>query len=94
MDCPKLTCDNPLPLASGDCCPRCPNDPCSYAGGNVTSTALAATGLPCTYQGQLYESGQTFSDPSSQCSTCGCKVNQEISISMQYTDDTSIGSVG
>lgn len=75
MECPKLRCDKPLPLAPGDCCPRCPDDPCTYASSNSTTAIDTETGEPCSYRGQMYESGETFNDLSSPCTTCGCKVN-------------------
>ncbi|XP_055703456.1 protein kinase C-binding protein NELL1-like isoform X3 [Phlebotomus papatasi] len=71
LECPPLTCSNPLPLQPGDCCPRCEDDPCNFFG-NQTSGALSA-GKPCSYQGHVIASGQTFNDPSSQCTTCACK---------------------
>lgn len=74
LECPPLTCDKPLPLAPGDCCPRCEDDPCNILVGS-NSTGIYAAGKPCTYKGHEYESGQQFSDMSSQCTTCACKVN-------------------
>lgn len=74
LECPPLTCDKPLPLAPGDCCPRCEDDPCNILVGN-NNTDIHTNGKPCTYKGHQYESGQQFSDMSSQCTTCACKVN-------------------
>lgn len=73
LECPPLTCDKPLPLAPGDCCPRCEDDPCNILVGS-NSTGIYAAGKPCTYKGHEYESGQQFSDLSSHCTTCACKV--------------------
>lgn len=73
IECPPLTCDKPLPLAPGDCCPRCEDDPCNFLVG-INETGFYA-GKPCTYKGHQYESGQAFSDMSSQCTTCACKVD-------------------
>lgn len=74
LECPPLTCDKPLPLAPGDCCPRCEDDPCNILVGSNSSTGIYAAGKPCSYKGHEYESGQQFSDMSSQCTTCACKV--------------------
>ncbi|XP_055313801.1 protein kinase C-binding protein NELL1-like isoform X2 [Sitodiplosis mosellana] len=75
LECPPLTCDKPLPLAPGDCCARCEDDPCNILVGS-NSTGIYAAGKPCTYKGHEYESGQQFSDMSSQCTTCACKDGQ------------------
>lgn len=72
MECPPLTCDTPLPLALGDCCPRCADDPCNYVVGSNKTGPVG--GKPCMYNGHEYASGQTFSDMSSHCTTCACKV--------------------
>lgn len=72
LECPPLTCDNPLPLQPGDCCPRCDDDPCNFFGLPLKNTTQ---GQPCTYKGHAIASGQTFNDPTNQCTTCACKVN-------------------
>lgn len=72
LECPPLTCSNPLPLAPGDCCPRCEDDPCNYLINSNNTHGLAEK--PCTYKGDTYASGEKFSDTSSQCTTCACKV--------------------
>lgn len=70
MDCPPLTCSDPV-LAPGDCCPRCDNDPCSLdAEDNSTGV-----GQPCTYAGRLYDSGTQWADPDDRCTACNCKVS-------------------
>ncbi|GAB0096088.1 protein kinase C-binding protein NELL2-like isoform X1 [Sergentomyia squamirostris] len=74
LECPPLTCSNPLPLQPGDCCPRCEDDPCNFFGNQTSSTSAVSAGKPCSYQGHVIASGQTFNDPSSQCTTCACKV--------------------
>lgn len=83
MECPPLTCDNPLPLQPGDCCPRCDNDPCNFFGfppanssSPAASAAVSVVGHPCTYKGNSIASGHSFDDPSSRCTTCACKVIQ------------------
>lgn len=76
LECPTLNCDNPMPLAPGDCCPRCSDEPCGY-GGNSTEVTNGA-GEPCTYQGLAYASGRTFSDSSRACTTCTCKVSSSV----------------
>ncbi|KAG4077942.1 hypothetical protein HA402_013442 [Bradysia odoriphaga] len=83
LECPPLTCDNPLPLTSGDCCQRCEDDPCR---GPTNSTS----GKTCTYKGHTYASGQSFSDLSSQCTQCACK-DGRLCCNVDYncTDDES-----
>jgi protein kinase C-binding protein NELL len=68
LECPPLACDNPLPLAPGDCCPRCPDDLlCSSNSTKIGSKS-------CTYGRHTYPSGHTFRYPSRDCATCTCKV--------------------
>ncbi|XP_055381726.1 protein kinase C-binding protein NELL1-like isoform X2 [Condylostylus longicornis] len=69
LECPPLSCDNPLPLKQGDCCQRCPDDPCN----NLKQTSNITSNL-CTYKGHQFPSGHIFNDPSTQCTTCDCKV--------------------
>ncbi|XP_052873362.1 protein kinase C-binding protein NELL1-like [Anopheles cruzii] len=86
LECPPLTCDNPLPAGPEDCCPRCPDDGCG-GFGNVTgggglaaqadqqsSAAIAGVGSTCLYEKHIYASGQRFKYPSRDCTTCSCKV--------------------
>lgn len=75
LECPPLMCDKPLPLAPGDCCQRCEDDPCNILVGS-NSSVIYTSGKPCSYKGHKYESGEKFSDMSSQCTNCACKVNQ------------------
>lgn len=72
LECPPLTCDKPLPLTPGDCCPRCEDDPCNLLVGSSKNDSTI--GKPCTYKGHQFESGKTFSDTSSHCTTCACQV--------------------
>ncbi|XP_055537103.1 protein kinase C-binding protein NELL2-like isoform X2 [Wyeomyia smithii] len=71
LECPPLTCDNPLPLGPGDCCPRCSDDMCGF--NNVTTNGSTG-GSSCLYEQHIYTSGQTFKYPSRECATCSCKV--------------------
>lgn len=64
-----MTCENPLQLESGECCPRCPDDPCNLISNTTDS------GKPCSYKGHNYLSGQLFIDSSNRCTTCACKVS-------------------
>ncbi|XP_065083965.1 protein kinase C-binding protein NELL1-like isoform X5 [Ochlerotatus camptorhynchus] len=71
LECPPLTCDNPLPLGPGDCCPRCPDDMCGL--DNATTNGITGgSGSTCLYGQHIYASGQSFS--SRECATCSCKV--------------------
>uniref|UniRef100_A0AAG5D2A7 Protein kinase C-binding protein NELL1 n=1 Tax=Anopheles atroparvus TaxID=41427 RepID=A0AAG5D2A7_ANOAO len=77
LECPPLSCDNPLPAGPADCCPRCPDDMCGFENvTNITppSTAIAGVGSTCLYEKHIYASGQTFKYPSRDCTTCSCKV--------------------
>ncbi|XP_058832654.1 protein kinase C-binding protein NELL2-like isoform X2 [Topomyia yanbarensis] len=71
LECPPLTCDNPLPLGSDECCPRCPDDMCGF--DNATANGITG-GSSCLYEQHIYTSGQTFKYPSRECATCSCKV--------------------
>ncbi|XP_037915598.1 protein kinase C-binding protein NELL1-like isoform X3 [Hermetia illucens] len=85
LECPPLMCDNPLPLKPGDCCQRCPDDPCNYLG-NLTNSL----GHPCTYKGHQYSSGQISYDLASQCTKCDCKDGQLFcSVDYSCTDSDS-----
>ncbi|XP_063701263.1 protein kinase C-binding protein NELL2-like [Culicoides brevitarsis] len=68
LECPPITCQNPLPLLPGECCPRCPGDMCGL--GNSTET--------CLYEKLPYSSGQSSSSyehSSKNCASCTCKVS-------------------
>ncbi|XP_039446548.1 protein kinase C-binding protein NELL1-like isoform X3 [Culex pipiens pallens] len=75
LECPPLTCDNPLPMGRGDCCPRCPDDMCGLENATATiGGGGSGASLPCLYEQHIYASGQTFKYPSRECATCSCKV--------------------
>lgn len=69
LECPPITCQNPLPLLPGECCPRCPGDMCGL--GNSTES--------CLYEKLPYSSGQSSSSSyehsSKNCASCTCKVS-------------------
>ncbi|XP_063224126.1 protein kinase C-binding protein NELL1-like isoform X2 [Bacillus rossius redtenbacheri] len=71
MECPPLTCSEPV-LAAGDCCPRCADDPCALDDAS-SSSAVAAPGQPCTYEGRLYDSGNQWRPANDKCTACSCK---------------------
>uniref|UniRef100_A0A336MBC7 CSON008848 protein n=1 Tax=Culicoides sonorensis TaxID=179676 RepID=A0A336MBC7_CULSO len=67
LECPPITCQNPLPLLPGECCPRCPGDMCGL--GNSTES--------CLYEKLSYSSGQSssYEHSSKNCASCTCKVS-------------------
>ncbi|XP_052891533.1 protein kinase C-binding protein NELL1-like [Anopheles moucheti] len=77
LDCPPLTCDNPMPAGPADCCPRCPDDRCGFE--NLTkliasnSAEEVGVGTTCLYGNHVYPPGP-FKYPSRECTTCSCKV--------------------
>ncbi|KFB38252.1 AGAP010335-PA-like protein [Anopheles sinensis] len=76
LECPPLSCDNPVPAGPAGCCPRCPDDMCGFQNvSNISpaTTALAGVGSTCLYEKHIYASGQTFKYPSRDCTTCSCK---------------------
>ncbi|KAJ8871867.1 hypothetical protein PR048_028207 [Dryococelus australis] len=77
MECPPLTCSEPV-LSAGDCCLRCDDDPCAL-DANANSTGLVpAAGQPCTYEGRLYNSGSQWRDSNDKCTACSCKVSASL----------------
>ncbi|XP_049293601.1 protein kinase C-binding protein NELL1-like isoform X5 [Anopheles funestus] len=77
LDCPPLTCDNPMPAGPADCCPRCPDDRCGFE--NLTKLIASSSaedvgvGTTCLYGNHVYPPGP-FKYPSRECTTCSCKV--------------------
>ncbi|XP_062562986.1 protein kinase C-binding protein NELL1-like isoform X5 [Armigeres subalbatus] len=74
LECPPLTCDNPLPMGAGDCCPRCPDDMCGLDNTTAANGNTGGSGNSCLYDQHIYASGQTFKYSSRECATCSCKV--------------------
>ncbi|XP_021709168.1 protein NEL isoform X2 [Aedes aegypti] len=74
LECPPLTCDNPLPLGPGDCCPRCPDDMCGLDNTTAANGITGGSGSSCLYDQHIYASGQSFKYSSRECATCSCKV--------------------
>lgn len=73
MECPPLTCDNPLPLEKGECCRRCPGDFCGF--DNTTANSI---GKPCFFDKHIYSDDQTIHHLSPKdCTSCNniCKVS-------------------
>lgn len=78
MECPPLTCSNPV-TEEGDCCPRCEDDPCRRVlPGNDTSLEDVTRARPCSYSGIVYDSGSSWQDPHDKCTTCECKVRRTL----------------
>lgn len=75
LECPPLTCDNPLPLGPGDCCPRCPDDMCGLDNTTAANGITGGSGSSCLYDQHIYASGQSFKYSSRECATCSCKVS-------------------
>ncbi|XP_050079509.1 protein kinase C-binding protein NELL1-like [Anopheles maculipalpis] len=77
LECPPLTCDNPMPAGPADCCPRCPDDRCGFANLTKLITSSSAedvdVGTTCLYGNHVYPPGP-FKYPSRECTTCSCKV--------------------
>ncbi|XP_053658547.1 protein kinase C-binding protein NELL1-like [Anopheles marshallii] len=97
LDCPPLTCDNPMPAGPADCCPRCPDDRCGFE--NLTkliasnSAEEVGVGTTCLYGNHVYPPGP-FKYPSRECTTCSCKVPYcallNGKITCHYDDNCSI----
>uniref|UniRef100_A0A182MUK1 VWFC domain-containing protein n=1 Tax=Anopheles culicifacies TaxID=139723 RepID=A0A182MUK1_9DIPT len=76
LDCPPLTCDNPMPAGPADCCPRCPDDRCGFENLTklIASSSAEDVGVEttCLYGNHAYPPGP-FKYPSRECTTCSCK---------------------
>lgn len=82
--CPVLTCEYTA-VAEGECCPRCVTDPClaenlSY---DIRQTCEDTAGLARL-------SGDTWHMPNSPCTTCKCKVSQNNTNSLLYTQQSCL----
>ncbi|XP_049293599.1 protein kinase C-binding protein NELL1-like isoform X3 [Anopheles funestus] len=90
LDCPPLTCDNPMPAGPADCCPRCPDDRCGFE--NLTKLIASSSaedvgvGTTCLYGNHVYPPGP-FKYPSRECTTCSCKNGK---ITCRYDDNCII----
>jgi hypothetical protein len=93
LECPPVYCTNAY-VPAGDCCPRCPDDPC-----NPPSDAAAINGaqpdvpsLGCHYRGQYYAAGEEWTSGLDGCTTCKCQVRQLPSLTcVEHVEGTRNG---
>ncbi|XP_035919925.1 protein kinase C-binding protein NELL1-like isoform X4 [Anopheles stephensi] len=92
LECPPLTCDNPMPAGPADCCPRCPDDRCGFANLTKLITSSGAedvgVGTTCLYGNHVYPPGP-FKYPSRECTTCSCKNGK---ITCRYDDNCTVAN--
>ncbi|KAF4524544.1 hypothetical protein B566_EDAN002818 [Ephemera danica] len=77
VECPPVSCLNPI-KSSGDCCPRCEDDPCALESSGNSSELQ---GQPCSYAGLTLPSGSEWRAAASssaydKCTSCRCKDGQ------------------
>ncbi|KAK8386242.1 hypothetical protein O3P69_010740 [Scylla paramamosain] len=77
LECPPVHCSSPERVP-GDCCARCPDDPCMAPDTTNTSlsTALRDAALPqgCHYLGAVYPPGAEWAALNDECVTCKCQM--------------------
>nr|XP_045616855.1 protein kinase C-binding protein NELL2-like [Procambarus clarkii] len=77
LECPPVHCSFPE-RAPGDCCARCPDDPCMASEPTNTSmgTGLVDTSVPqgCHYLSATYPPGAEWAALNDDCVTCRCQM--------------------
>ncbi|XP_068249419.1 protein kinase C-binding protein NELL2a-like isoform X1 [Palaemon carinicauda] len=79
LECPPVQCSSPEKMP-GDCCPRCPDDPCMAPEGTNTSIGAnepmldSANPQGCHYLGAFYPPGAEWAALNDDCITCRCQM--------------------
>nr|XP_053650559.1 uncharacterized protein LOC128701029 [Cherax quadricarinatus] len=75
LECPPVHCSSPQRVP-GDCCARCPDDPCKALDANTSlgSTGNSSSPQGCHYMGAMYPAGAQWAALNDDCVTCRCQM--------------------